>query len=137
MNAGGGPGDPAGSATSPGSSVAGAPWASGTGLLGSRSRSESHPSPLARCSRLDGWLRRGPRRDAVGASAPVDDFRFVDLVAGVLGGGEARGRADGTVDVDHATAAAADEVVVVVADAVLVAGRRPGRLDAPQDALVG
>ena len=84
-----------------------------------------------------GWLRRGPRRHALGATAPVDDFGFVDLIAGVLGGGEARGLADGTVDVDHAAAGAADEVVVVVADAVLIAGRRAGRLDAPQDALVG
>ena len=45
--------------------------------------------------------------------------------------------ADRAVDVDHPAAGAADEVVVVVADAVLVAGRRAGRLDAPEEAVVG
>jgi len=44
---------------------------------------------------------------------------------------------DGTVDVDHPAAAPADDVVMVVTDSVLVAGRRPGRLDAPQEAIVG
>ena len=77
------------------------------------------------------------RAEAVGAAAPVDDLGFVDLVAGVVGGGEARRVADGAVDVDHATARAADEVVVVVADPVLVPRRRPGRLDAPQQPGVG
>ncbi len=41
---------------------------------------------------------------AVGAAAPVDDLGFVDLVAGIVGGGEARRVADGAVDVDHAAA---------------------------------
>ena len=75
--------------------------------------------------------------DALGAAAPVDDLGLVDLVARVVGGGEARRLADRAVDVDHPAARAADEVVVVVADAVLVARRRPRRLDAPQQSLVG
>jgi hypothetical protein len=75
--------------------------------------------------------------DALGASAPVDDLGFVDLVAPVVGGRQARGVADRTVDVDHPAAGSADEVVVVVTDPILVAGRRPGRLDAPEEALVG
>ena len=75
--------------------------------------------------------------DALGAAAPVDDLGLVDLVARVVGGGEARRVADRAVDVDHPAAGAADQVVVVVADAVLVAGRRAGRLDAPEEALVG
>ena len=76
-------------------------------------------------------------RDTVGAAAPVDDLGLVDLVARVVGGRQARGVADRAVDVDHPAAGSADEVVVVVADPVLVAGRRPGRLDAPEEALVG
>ena len=76
-------------------------------------------------------------RDALGASAPVDDLGFVDLVARVVGGRQARGVADRAVDVDHPAAGSADEVVVVVTDPVLVAGRRPGGLDAPEEALVG
>ena len=44
---------------------------------------------------------------------------------------------DRTVDVDHPAAGSADEVVVVVTDPTFVAGRRPGGLDAPEEALVG
>src|SRR5258708_8372296 len=70
----------------------------------------------------------------LGASTPVDDLGFVDLVARVVGGRQAGGVADRTVDVDHPAACSADEVVVVVTDPVLVAGRRPGGLDAPEEA---
>src|SRR5207237_5216133 len=77
------------------------------------------------------------RRDTLGTSAPVDDLGFVDLVARVVGGRQAGGVADRTVDVDHPVAGSADEVVVVVTDPVLGAGRRPGGLDAPEETLVG
>ncbi len=76
-------------------------------------------------------------RDTLGASTPEDDLGFVDLVAGVVGSDQARGVASSTVNVDHPAAGSADEVVVVITDPVLVAGRRPGRLDALEEALVG
>ena len=41
-----------------------------------------------------------------------------------------------TVDVDGLAAGATDQVVVVVTDAVLIAGSRPGRLDASEQAIV-
>src|ERR1700730_10053520 len=63
------------------------------------------------------------RRDTFGTSAPVDDLGFVDLVARVVGGRQARGVADRTVDVDHPAAGPADEAVVGVIAPGLVAGR--------------
>ena len=68
---------------------------------------------------------------------PVDHLGLVDAEAMVVVRVQARGRADGAIDVLGLAAAATDEVVVVVADAVLVAGGRVGWLDAADDALVG
>ena len=48
----------------------------------------------------------------------------------VVGGGQAGRLADGAVDVGDDPAGSADDVVVVVADARLVARHRAGRLDA-------
>jgi hypothetical protein len=73
--------------------------------------------------------------EALGAAAPVDHLSFIDLVSRVVGGRQARRGTDRAVDVDHAAARTADQVVVVVADPVLMARRRPGRLDAPDQAL--
>ena len=72
-----------------------------------------------------------------GAAAPVDDLGLVDLVPRVVGRGQARRGTDGAVDVDHAAAGATDQMVVVVADPILVARRRPGGLDAPEQTHVG
>src|SRR5688572_16307554 len=63
--------------------------------------------------------------NTLGAPAPVDDLGFVDLVARVVGGRQAGGVADRTVDVDLPAAGPADEVVVVVINPALIAGRRP------------
>lgn len=70
------------------------------------------------------------------AEAPVDHFGFVDLEAVVVMRLEARGAADGAADVLGLTAGAADEVMMVVADAVFVTRRGVGWLDAPDDAFV-
>jgi hypothetical protein len=51
----------------------------------------------------------------------------------MLGGRQARPLADRTIDVQHPVADAADEMVVVVPDPVLIPGGRPGRLDAPDE----
>ena len=82
-------------------------------------------------------LTNSSRRDAVRAPAPVDDLGFVDFIARVVRGGQARRLADGTLDIDHPVARSTDEMVVVVAHSVLVARWRPGRLDAADDAFVG
>ena len=74
-------------------------------------------------------------RQAIRTAAPVGDLGFVDLVALVVARGETRRVADGAVDVDDAAADAADQVMVVVADAILVASRRPGGLDAADETL--
>ena len=73
---------------------------------------------------------------AGGAGAPVDHFGFVDLEAMVRMGLEAGGFADGAADVFGLAAGTADEVVMVVPDAVFVACRRIGGLDAADDAFV-
>jgi hypothetical protein len=78
----------------------------------------------------------GTCRHAIGASSPKGHFCLVDLIAEIVGRGKARGISDGTVDVDHPVADLANEVMVVVADAVLVAGWRTGGLDPPEQALV-
>ena len=72
---------------------------------------------------------------AVGASTPVRDFRLVYLIALVIDRSETRGGADRAVDVDDAAADAADQVMVVVADSIFVAGRRAGGLNAADQAL--
>ena len=68
--------------------------------------------------------------DALRAGAPIDHLRLIDLEAAIRAGGQAWGVADGAVDIDRFPAAAADEVVVIVAGPVLVTGRGTGRLDA-------
>src|ERR1700731_491051 len=77
------------------------------------------------------------RSNSFGTATPIDDLGFVALVAAVVGGCQAGGVAHGTVGIDHPAAGSADEMVMVVADAVLIAGRRPGGLYASDDPLVG
>ena len=73
-------------------------------------------------------------RGTFGASAPVDDFGFVDLVAGVIAGRQARGIADRTVDIGDGTARPTHDVVVVVFDPELIARHGVAWLDAPYQA---
>ena len=65
----------------------------------------------------------------LGAAAPIDDLGLVDLEASVISRGQARHVANCAIHVDHPPAGTTDQVVVVVADAILVARRRPRRLD--------
>ena len=76
-------------------------------------------------------------RETLRTLAPVDHLRLIDLVTRCVGGGQARGVADGAVDVDCFSAGATNQVVVVVPDSILVKGRRPGGLDTPDDTLLG
>ena len=66
--------------------------------------------------------RRVALRLTLRTSTPVRDVGFVDLVAVVVGRGEARRSTDGAVDVDETTAYATYEVMVVVIDAIFVTG---------------
>ena len=75
-------------------------------------------------------------RQALGTRSPVDHLSLIDLITRIVGGGQARGVADGAVDVDGFSTAATDQVVVVVTDSHLVECRGAGGLDAPDDALV-
>jgi len=70
------------------------------------------------------------------AGAPVDHFGFIDFEAVMRVGGEAGGFADGATDVFGLAAGAADEVVMVVADAVFEAGGGVGGLDATEDTFI-
>ena len=64
---------------------------------------------------------------------PVDDFRLVDLVALVVEGCQTGRQTDCTVDVDRAAALPANQVMVVVANPIFEAGRRPGWLNAADE----
>src|SRR4051795_2731724 len=103
----------------------------------SRSRRSLFPvSPVPR----DGWSpsAAGRRcRDTLRASTPEDDLSSVDLVAGTVGRRSAGGVADRAVDVGDGTARSADDVVMVVPDAGLVAGHGARRLEAPYQASGG
>src|SRR5262249_52463386 len=72
-------------------------------------------------------------RETLGTGPPVDHLRLVDRVTRVGGGGQARGVADGTIDIDRFSAGATDQVMVVVTNTILVEGRRSGGLDAPEE----
>ncbi len=72
-----------------------------------------------------------------GAKTPIDHFSFIDDETRVVRGAQARAFANRAIDVDRFTAIAADQMVVVVAHAILVAGRGTGRLDAPDQSLIG
>ena len=55
--------------------------------------------------------------------SPVDDFRFMDFVPCGDGGFKTGCVTDPAVDVDHAVAGSADEVMVVVSGSGLEASR--------------
>jgi hypothetical protein len=59
------------------------------------------------------------------------------LIPRVIGGGQARGVPNGTVDIDRFSAGATDNVVVIVPNTILVERRRSGGLDAPNDTFLG
>ena len=60
---------------------------------------------------------------AIRTAPPVNDLGLVDLVASAVDRRETGGEADRAVDVDRAAAESADQMVVVVADPILEAGR--------------
>ena len=78
-------------------------------------------------------LRCGTTTRAV---APVNNFGFVDFESVVVVGSQTGHLAGCTVDVEHHPAASADQVMVVVTDAVLIASCRAGGLDPANQVLV-
>jgi len=73
----------------------------------------------------------------IGATAPIDNFGFIDLEAVIIFDFEARRRSNGAIDVEDQAAAATHQVVVIVTDAILEPRWRPGGLDSTNECLVG
>jgi hypothetical protein len=73
---------------------------------------------------------------ALRTTAQVGDFGLVDLVAHVVGRRQARGSADGAIDVDDSAALATYQVVVVIINATFVASSGPDGLNPPDETLV-
>ncbi len=69
-------------------------------------------------------------RAALRAGAPVNDFRFLDVETVVMRRVEARRLADGTVDIDRFPARSADQMMMIVTDAILKQRGRASRLNA-------
>jgi hypothetical protein len=88
-----------------------------------------------------GARRAGPRgpaaglRHAIWTSAPVRDLGLVDLVAVVVRRRETRSGADGAIDIDDTAADATDQMMVIVADAILESRRRTSGLNPTNQAL--
>lgn len=75
------------------------------------------------CSLPTNWrVRRGVGHLTLGADSPIGNVGFIDVVAMVVRRREAGRGADRAINVDHASALSTDQMVVVVVDAVLVAG---------------
>src|SRR3954469_26040410 len=108
-----------------------------------RSKSRSGSAITRRAAAGSGRRDAGPLARlvggglAVGTHAPERHLRLVDEEVGGLARGEARRGADDAVDVVGRAARAAHEMVVVVADARLVARGAPGGLDPAQEADAG
>jgi hypothetical protein len=80
-----------------------------------------------------GWRRR---LLAYRAEAPEGDLRFVDKIAIGFRRSQARTPVHDAVDVGRGTASTTDDMVMVVADAKLVQGRRARRFQTPDKARV-
>jgi ATP-dependent DNA ligase len=72
-------------------------------------------------------------RNAIRTAAPVGHVGLLNLVALVVPCCETWRGAHRAVDVDDSAALTADEMVMIVADAILEASRRPGRLDPAEE----
>lgn len=72
--------------------------------------------------------------EALWALPPVRDLGLIDFISLVIDHGQARRIAGGAIDIDHPTTGTADQMVVVVINPILEEGRRPGRLDPPDEA---
>ena len=87
---------------------------------------------------MDCEWRQAPVRSGLtgGAPAPVDDLGLINEETMVVVGGEARGRADGAIDVVHQIAPSANKMVMVVSNPVLEASDRSCGLYPTHEALL-
>jgi len=86
-------------------------------------------------------LRKGFSRfvflEAIRTDTPVNHFGLVDEETGVIGWGQARSLSDSAIDINRFPTVAANEMVVIVSRAILVAGGRTSRLDATDEKFLG
>src|ERR1700760_3639326 len=90
--------------------------------------------------RLPRWCRNtrsGLCGLARGAQAPERDHGFIDRIAVALGRFQAGCRTNDTVDIRHCPATPAREVVVIVANPVLIPRRSRAKVDLAQQADFG
>ena len=106
--------------------------------MGERALCFRHWYLSVRVSAMDCEWRQAPVRSGLtgGAQAPVDDLGLVDEETMVVVCGEARGRADGAIDVIHQITPSANEMVMIVSNPVLVAGNRSCGLYPTQEVLL-
>jgi hypothetical protein len=83
----------------------------------------------------DWKMNRLVLRTTLRAGAPVNHFRFLDLEAVVMRRVEARRLADGAVDIDRFPARSADQMMMIVTDAILEQRGGTGWLNATDDTL--
>jgi len=72
--------------------------------------------------------------EAIRAATPVRDLGFVNFIALAVGGRQTRRGADGTIDVNQTAADPANQVVMIIADAIFESGRQPRGLNAADEA---
>lgn len=85
-----------------------------------------------------GGLRTsGGRWPAIRANAPIDDFGLVHVESPVVDGRQAWGVANGTVDIDETVTAPANEMMMVVANSILVPRGRACGLNPTDDVVIG
>lgn len=77
------------------------------------------------------------RSPTIGADSPKNDLCLVDLVTGVVGCVQAWGFAHRTIDIDCLSANPTNDMVMVVADTVLIQRRGAGWLNPSDQPLLG
>jgi hypothetical protein len=103
-------------------------------LLNRNSRRPADCQPIQTTATVS--RRSTTRRQTLGACTPIDDFRFLDPVAGPIRRSQTGHRAHRAVDVHGLPANAADQMMVIIAHPIFVASRRPGRLNPPNQPLL-
>ena len=68
--------------------------------------------------------------------SPEDDLGLIDREAVIIGRGQTWRRTDRAVDIEHHAAAAADQVMMIVSYAILVAGRGSRGLNPADEVLL-
>lgn len=75
--------------------------------------------------------------EAFRASAPINHFRFIDLITIRISDVEARAFTHRAINVRRISAHATDQMMMIVAHAIFIQRRRSRRLNPPQNPLLG